>query len=234
MRNIESTIYSHAMIKEIISKCVKIFKNLDIEGSQIEQYWSDKQSQYQFIFQGVENAALTYKNNEQMYLGTKEIFISVCNEMAIDFTKTRILEIGCGTGFYARIFKENGCENYIGVDITDVLFDQLEEDLHGFKFHKLDISSEILNHRFDLIVMIDVTQHITNHEKFSFAMQNIRRSLTENGTFIVTSWLNENAHQGFYEVSRSLKTYQAEFPDCIFSQPIPFKDKFIFAIQNKK
>ncbi|AFY32500.1 bifunctional 2-polyprenyl-6-hydroxyphenol methylase/3-demethylubiquinol 3-O-methyltransferase UbiG [Calothrix sp. PCC 7507] len=234
MRKIESTTHSNVMIIKVIRKCVQLFKYWDIEGYQAEKYWSDRHSQYQFNLQGVGNAALTHEDNEQMYLKAKEVFLSVCHEMKIDFTKIRMLDIGCGTGFYAKIFRENGGKNYLGVDITDVLFDQLEKDLSGFKFHKLDVSRETLNHRFDLIIMIDVTQHITNNEKFSFAMQNIRSSLSENGIFIVTSWLNENARQRFYEVSRSLQAYQAEFPDCTFSQPIPFRDKFIFAIQNKK
>ena len=82
-----------------------------------------------------------------------------------------------------------------------------------------------------IVAMIDVTQHITNPEKFSFAMQNIRSRLGESGSFIVTSWLDDGARESFYEVSRSIEAYRREFPGYSFSEPVPFRDKFIFSVR---
>ncbi|MCM0589818.1 MAG: class I SAM-dependent methyltransferase [Gloeotrichia echinulata DVL01] len=234
MSKVESTTGFSALMLKVIRRCVQAFEYWDTKGYEAEKYWHDRHSKYQFNLGGVGNAALSQEENEQMYLEAKEVFLSVCHEMKIDFTKICILDIGCGTGFYTKIFHENGCKNYLGIDITNVLFGKLTQDFQGFKFQKLDISEQSLNDSFDLIIMIDVTQHITNPDKFSFAMQSIKSSLADNGIFIVTSWLNENARQCFYEVSRSLKDYQKEFPDYSFSKPIPFRDKFIFTIRNKK
>lgn len=147
-----------------------------------------------------------------------------------------MLDIGSGTGFYAKTFLENGGKQYLGIDITDVLFNQLRQELPEFQFRKLDISIQKLNGnlQFDLIVMIDVTQHIKNDDKFFFAMQNIRSHLSEGGILIVTSWLSEKARHSFYEVSRSINAYEREFPGYVFSKPNPFRNKFIFSIRDSK
>ena len=46
-----------------------------------------------------------------------------------------------------------------------------------------------LNGVFDLIVMIDVTQHITRKSEFNFAIRNIHGHLAEGGILIAISYL---------------------------------------------
>lgn len=198
-----------------------------------KEYWRDRHSQYGFDLRGVGNKGLSSRENEHMYLEAKKVFLSLCQNHAIDFQNTLALDIGCGTGFYARVFLENGGKRYTGIDITDVLFDRLRQDFPQFEFLKLDVSIQAISAFFDLIIMIDVTQHITNNEKFSFAMQNVRSSLNKNGILIVTSWLNKDVRNSFYEISRGMDAYRKEFPDYEFSDPIPFRDKFIFSIRKK-
>jgi len=201
-------------------------------GHNAEQYWQDRLSKYGFDLKGVCRIDLPYKENAKQCLKAKEHFLSLCYAEKIDFRKCRMLDIGCGTGFYARIFLESGGRQYLGVDITEVLFSKLRQDFPEFKFQRLDIATESLDGQFDLIIMIDVTQHITKDDKFSFAMQNIKSHLSEGGVFIVTSWVSSKARRSFYEVSRPLEAYKKEFPDYRFSKPLPFRDKFIFSISK--
>jgi cyclopropane fatty-acyl-phospholipid synthase-like methyltransferase len=102
----------------------------------------------------------------------------------------------------------------------------------GYRFERLDVAGQEIVGQFDAIIMIDVTQHIVDAEKFTFAMQNIRRHLNVGGVFIVTSWLDDKARDSFYEKSRSLEAYKKEFPTDQFSQPKVFRDKYIFTIRR--
>lgn len=199
-----------------------------------ETYWKDRLSKYGLELQGVGDICLSHKENEQIYLKAKEVFLSLCRKEGVNFKKVRMLDIGCGTGFYAEIFFENGGKNYLGIDITDALFSKLKSIFPGLKFRKLDICTQGLDDYFDLIIMIDVTQHIVNNNKFSFAMRNVKSRLSEDGIFIVTSWLNAGTRHSLYEVSRTIEAYKREFPNYVFSKPMQFRDKFIFSVKKSK
>jgi cyclopropane fatty-acyl-phospholipid synthase-like methyltransferase len=168
-----------------------------------------------------------------MYDEAKRVFIALCKNQGLDFSNIRMLDIGCGTGFYAQIFRENGGRNYVGIDIADTLFGKLREMYPDYEFCKKDVGMQELEGKFDLIIMIDVTQHITDDVKFSYAMQNVKSHLTKDGTFIVTSWLNDKLRTSCYEVSRSMEAYNRQFPDFVFGKPVPFRDKYIFSIKKK-
>jgi SAM-dependent methyltransferase len=203
-------------------------------GYRAEKYWGDRLSRYGFDIRGVGHKGLSQGENEEMYAKAKETFLSLCGKEGVDFRNINMLDVGCGIGFYTKIFSENGGKRYLGVDITDTLFGALKRDFPAFQFRKLDISSQGLEGNFDLIIMIDVTQHITNSEKFSLAMQNVRSHLSEKGVFIVTSSLKKRPWQLFHEVLRSMDAYKKEFPGYAFSEPIPFRDKYIFTIRSGK
>ncbi|MBI2270813.1 MAG: class I SAM-dependent methyltransferase [Bacteroidetes bacterium] len=139
---------------------------------------------------------------------------------------------GCGIGFYTNIFKQNGCKNYIGLDITDTLFAELGRNYPTYTFVKKDITEQLVNGKFDVVIMIDVTQHITEENRFKNAMMHIKDAIGETGIFIVTSWLLTDKVKTFYEKARSIENYRACFPGYHFSEPVPFRDKFIFTIRK--
>jgi SAM-dependent methyltransferase len=199
-------------------------------GYRASRYWADRLSRFRFDLKGVGNAALSSAENERMYRRAGEVFLSLCQTLKIEFSRTEMLDIGCGTGYYAGIFREQGGKSYLGVDVADVLFPELRRRFPGFSFLKLDVAAEALPGTFGLISMIDVTQHITSAEGFSFALRNLREHLAPGGTFTVTSWLDGRARRSFYEVSRAFDVYHAAFPGCRFSPPLPFRDKWIFGI----
>ena len=62
---------------------------------------------------------------------------------------------------------ERGANHYLGIDITDKLFEQLRETLPTAEFRQLDITSQRLDGLYDLITMIDVTQHIVSEKQFA-------------------------------------------------------------------
>lgn len=173
--------------------------------------------------------------NETVYQQARVTFLELCSQLKIDFANIKILDIGCGTGFYANIIQSQGGKDYLGIDITHVLFKEISPKFPEFNFRQLDITKEDVNGQFDLIIMIDVTQHIVENQAFSFAMQNVNSCLCKGGVFIVTSNLSESIGQLTpHVVERTMNCYKNEFPGATFSDPIPFRDKYIFSIVKKQ
>ncbi len=136
---------------------------VESKGYDAEEYWTSRLSKFGLGILGVGNKGLSVDENEKMYQEAKDVFLNLCAQEGIDFAESRVLEIGVGNGFYARILKERGVRRYLGVDITDALFDKLTPLFPGFELVKLDITQEKVKGDFDLIIMIDVTQHITTY-----------------------------------------------------------------------
>lgn len=200
-------------------------------------YWKRRHRKFRFDLRGVGNCSLSVEENEKAYQQASQIFLNLCKEQGIgtDFDKIKMLDIGCGTGFYADLFRTYGGKEYLGFDITDLLFPQLRKKFPDFRFRKSDITKNSIHEKFDIIIMIDVTQHIVNNQLFFAAMKNIRSSLSENSVFIVTSWLSKQFKKRRpYEVERPIEFYKKEFPNAFFSEPIPFRDKYIFSISLSK
>lgn len=201
-------------------------------GYRAEQYWKRRHLRYRFDLRGVGNCGLSHDENAVEYRRATDVFLAHCRELGVDFGRARALDIGCGTGHYAQVFRGAGGTRYLGIDITDALFDELRREYPGFEFRKHDITQHPLNETYDLIIMIDVTQHITDAQKFSRALGHVRASLTPAGRFVVTSWLDASARRSFYEVSRTMDDYRRAFPDDTFSAPVNYRDKFLFSIRK--
>ncbi len=200
-----------------------------------KNYWKRRLQRFGTTsLKGVGNIVLSEEENKEKYEEAKHTFLELCDKFKIDFSNITVLEIGCGTGFYTNILQKCGCINYTGLDITSVLFPSLKKKYSNYRFLKRDITKyRPETKKYDLIVMIDVTQHITNDLKFRRAMANIRAALNDNGIFIVTSWLSDTEKQRTkYEIERTIEHFRSEFPDYQFTPKIKFRDKYIVAIHK--
>jgi SAM-dependent methyltransferase len=198
-----------------------------------KQYWKKRHKKYGLDLRGVGNCSLSAEENMEIYEQARKIFERVCEKEGVDFKKAKMLDIGCGTGFYAEIFRSHGGTDYLGIDITDQLFPELKREFPLFKFKKRDITKEPIHEKFDLVIMIDVTQHIVDDQRFSFAMRTVKSCLSEKGVFVVTSWLSDRFKKRRpYEVERPIDYYRREFQGTFFSDPIPFRDKYVFTIRS--
>jgi len=130
----------------------------------------------------------------------------------IDLGKASLLEIGCGTGYYTGLMREWGVKKYVGVDITDVLFDRLEAEFPEYKFRKTDITSEKIMGNYDLILMIDVVIHIVTEAKLARAMENVKECLKKDGILILSPVFEKGEKLLFYNRTWSLDEISSCFP----------------------
>lgn len=192
-------------------------------GYDAARYWRDRLAKYGTSLKGVGDEGLSEQKNREMYEDAARTFLGLCRREGIDFATARVLEIGCGSGFYTQLLQEQGVSRYLGVDITDALFPTLTGRFPNFQFIRRDITTDAIEGEFDLILMIDVIEHIVDEAKLGFAMNSVQRCLAENGRFLVTPVADQGRHSLFYVRFWSVEDIKRRLPGCLFGVPITFR-----------
>lgn len=109
----------------------------------------------------------------------------------------------------------------MGVDITDALFPTLVKRFPDFKFIRRDVTSDLIDGKFDLILMIDVIEHIVSEEKLYFAMGNVQRCLAESGCFLVAPVVEKARHSMFHVRFWTLADIAGRLSECVVGATLP-------------
>jgi len=129
----------------------------------------------------------------------------------------RILDIGCGSGFYTGYWAERGVRDYVGIDISPATVSYLSKQFPGFTFINADITEnevEGLSGRkpFDLITIFDVFFHIVDDKRFANAVRHIGLLTAESGVVLATDHLHSGRYQILkHVVYRDRKEYVESF-----------------------
>lgn len=198
-------------------------------GYDAGHYWSDRLDAYRHSFRGVGNITLTEDENIAQYSEAAEVVWNLFRTVAFTPAQKSVLDIGCGNGFWSGIFQELGVGRYTGFDVTDVMFDVLRKRHPGFQYATGDLLTTEFDPGFQLISMIDVTQHITNDNQLQLMLRRIRSLLASDGVFIVTFWNEVRESSVFYEVFRPFSFYAQALDGLVYTPPVRFRDKFISA-----
>jgi 2-polyprenyl-3-methyl-5-hydroxy-6-metoxy-1,4-benzoquinol methylase len=202
-----------SLIKRAVSKMILgplKYKNQDDYNAQ--QYWQDRFKKYGFSLQGAGHEGMTEIENQQRYASAAKFFTELCIEQGIDFQNARVLDIGCGTGYYTKICNEMKVKDYTGIDITNVLLPEIEKKFPLYRFIQKDITEDEIHEKFDLIYMIDVIEHIVTQDKFISAMQNIKKCMTDKSVFIISPLVDRGKKLLFYLRMWTIQDVQQQFP----------------------
>jgi SAM-dependent methyltransferase len=204
-------------------------------GYDAERYWRDRFQRRGRSLKAVGHEGLSEEENERMYSLASRTFMEVCAREQIAFAAARVLEIGCGSGFYTRLLHGAGVRSYTGVDITDVFFPELRREFRRFTFLKKDVTAERIEGPFDLVVMIDVTEHIVEEEKLAFALETIGNCLSDNGVLLLAQPSQDLGEKNlFYLRFWSLHDIERNMPGFIFAEPVPFRMGYLVSIRKTK
>ncbi len=95
----------------------------------------------------------------------------------------KVLEIGCGAGYDAFMFANNGAQ-YTGIDLTpqNIVLTQKHLDYYNLSASiiQMDATQLTLQEKFDLVYSFGVLHHIPDIE---LALQNIHQVLADDGQF---------------------------------------------------
>jgi SAM-dependent methyltransferase len=198
-------------------------------GYDARRYWADRLVAHQNSFRGVGNIALSEDENIAQYAGAVEALSSLLRNVGLNPSRKNVLDIGCGNGFWGGVFDHWGAMPYTGFDITDVMFEILRVRHPNFKYIAGDFLNTQLEGNYDLISMIDVSQHITDDHRLNLMLRRIRSLLAPKGVFIVTFWNQVREPVNFYEVFRPFSFYTNALQGLVYTPPSTFRDKFISA-----
>lgn len=204
-------------------------------------FWNDLLSN-SFDLKGVGHYRLSNEENLKMYEEKKKILSAEMEKCGIVISPdTNIIEIGIGVGYWTDHFNSFGVKNYTGNDIAEISVINLQKKYPGYKFIQGDISEiRLPENSFDLGVMIDVTQHITDDERFASAMDNLWNSLKPGAQLIITMWdpeknvyLANKLRLNRIEKPRGLDKYLDIFgKDAEVLSKVDFNDKYLLIIKK--
>jgi ubiquinone/menaquinone biosynthesis C-methylase UbiE len=195
-----------------------------------------------FDLKGVGHYRLSNEENMKMYEKKKAILKLEMDKTGIRIgPDTSIIEIGVGIGYWTEYFRSLGASRYTGNDIAEISVINLQSKYPDYEFIQGDISElKLPAESFDLGVMIDVTQHITDDDRFRSAMDNLWRSLKKGAHLIITMWdpsknvyVANKLRLNRIEKPRGLDKYLEVFgSDANVLTNVDFNDKFLLVIRK--
>ena len=105
----------------------------------------------------------------------------------------RVLDVGCGTGNFAREIAKKDAKYVLGIDYADeaIKIAKKTNKRKNLKFKKLDVIK--LDEKFDIIVSIGTIEHMDNPIKI---IKKLKSCLNKNGKIILTTpnWTNPRGY----------------------------------------
>lgn len=112
----------------------------------------------------------------------------------------RVLDIGCGNGFYTDYWAVRGVREYVGVDISLATIGHLAQRFPDYRFVHQDITESSAPAladlgRFDLVTVFDVFYHIVDDERFANAVAAVASLAAPSARVLVMDNLFERRYQ---------------------------------------
>jgi SAM-dependent methyltransferase len=205
------------------------------------EFWNDQLSE-SFDLRGVGHFRLSEEENRRMYDAKRAVIDELVGQNGIAIgPSTRALEIGCGVGYWTEYLQSRGVRSYLGNDITSISVTRLRERFPRYQFIEGDAGAITLPpDAFDLVLMIDVTQHITDDRGFARAIANVWNAVAPGGVLLVTFWdpgqnmlVATRLRLNRIEKPRPLAAYTAILGSrAQVLDAVPFNDKQLVAIRK--
>ncbi|MBC7254366.1 MAG: class I SAM-dependent methyltransferase [Actinobacteria bacterium] len=201
-------------------------------GYDAEAYWKDRFLKHGMSFRGVGNEGFDETRNRLEYERSLREFQSALLQAGVDFAGKKVMEIGVGNGFYLNFCAKDSAY-YCAVDITDALFAELSRRYPEVHFIKADVCNLNLDEKFDIIIMIDVIEHIVNENDLASAMANVKNCLAPNGVFILGPVHKRTTKHLFYVHFWSLDVITKFFQDYHIEVARPFREGALLFIRRR-
>jgi SAM-dependent methyltransferase len=196
-----------------------------------------------FTLRGVGHFRLSEDANRRMYEEKQAVLDAELARLHIaPGPATTVLEIGSGVGFWTEYLRERGVTRYTGNDIAPVAIERLRARYPDFTWVEGSAGDVVLPAAtFDLALMIDVTQHITDDSAFARAMHTVWQALRPGGAFAVTYWdpgmnrlLATKLRLNRIEKPRPLSAYTALWGAevTVLASAVSFNDKFLAVVRK--
>ncbi|MBI4989026.1 MAG: class I SAM-dependent methyltransferase [Rhodocyclales bacterium] len=179
------------------------------------RYWEDRFLRRGPSLRSVGDEGMTEAEIRAAYASQAGEIFGMLERAGVVLSRARLLEIGCGNGYYAELMRGRGLAHYRGFDITDAFFPMLRERFPGFDYVRGDITADRVAGEFDVVLMIDVVEHIVTEAKFMSALANVSATMAKGGVLALAPVAPRGRRSLFYvrfwteeDVLRGLPDFQ--------------------------
>lgn len=201
-------------------------------GYDAHRFWTDRFRRYGGSLRGAGDEGLTEEENREVYRQAASVLSAYLQAEVGDLSTARVLDIGCGPGFFTGVVSDLGVTSYTGIDITDVLFPELSRRFPQYEFVRRDITSDALEGEYDVVLMIDVAEHIVGDDHMDAAMTNVRNVLTPGGLFVIGPLPERGRRHLFYVRFWSQDEIERRFHGYEERRAVPFRTGFLTAFRR--
>lgn len=156
---------------------------------------------------GVGYKALGLSFNSWMYKVREEVFLREAGHTGVD-RKSRILDIGSGTGLYLRWWERLRPAEVAGSDMTASAVRNLREHFPKNQVEQVDITTgtgPFEPGSFDIVSCMDVLFHITDDDKYKAALAHVSKLLKPGGRFVFTeNFVHRAQDRTAHQTNRSI------------------------------
>jgi SAM-dependent methyltransferase len=200
-----------------------------------EEYWRDRLGGNAGSLRAPGHEGLSQEENAALYAEAAAILRHACTEHGIALGSASVLDVGCGTGEFTRLCHEEGVERYIGIDLTDVRFPALTSAYPGYAFVRADISTTTPSERFDLVLALDVLEHVVERSRLTAAVTNLKRAVAEGGALFIALPLSEGSPRPFFYLRLwSFDDLASELEGFEVTVPVPWRDGWLVVARRPR
>lgn len=174
---------------------------------QPREFWDQRLSE-QFDLRGTGETGLSLAYNRACYALRRDVLSRALRDSGTDPAGLRVLDVGCGTGFFTAYYLERGAR-VTGIDIAPTSVQRLAERHPQARFVLGDVSEVALEHRYDIVNAFDVLYHITDDAKWETAVRHLARAVDSRGLMLLTDTFAEHAGAASHNRMRPLARYRA-------------------------
>lgn len=171
------------------------------------EFWEQRLSE-QFDLRGTGETTMGVAYNRACYQLRREVLDRALAAAAMDPRGKRVLDVGCGTGFWTDYYLKRGAD-YTGVDIAPSSVKRLAERYPNARFVHADMSEAEVAGAFDVVNVFDVLYHITDDARFEAALTRCARAVAPGGLLLVTDLFEDLPGAAEHNRMRSLGRYRA-------------------------
>ncbi|MGH2571935.1 MAG: class I SAM-dependent methyltransferase [Actinomycetota bacterium] len=222
------------LVKRVIyKKLIGPYRYRSPSGYDAARFWRDRLEKYGPSLRGVGDEGLSEEENRARHSETSRILMKALAGSDVRLPSARVLEVGCGSGFYTKKLQEAGVQSLMGIDITDALFPMLRTQFRDYEFRVADITADPIVGEFDLILMIDVLEHIVTDVGLRNAVGHLRGALAPGGLLLLGPVMPRARRHLFYVRFWSTTEIRPLFSDLQELEPIACHGGYLMGFRDR-
>ena len=170
------------------------------------RFWDERLAGH-FDLRGTGETGLSLAYNRACYALRREVLARALAAAAFDPRGRRVLDVGCGTGFFTAYYLGRGAD-VTGVDIAPTSIERLRARHPQARFLLADVSEVELEGTWDLVNAFDVLYHITDDARWERALRTLATAVAPGGLLVLTDAFVDRPGLAAHNRMRALARYR--------------------------